>query len=176
MLLSMFLSLIGAKKFHGKVLALLAIIVSGLIAFFSVGNPSYVTIIEDPAVRQSGVLLENPLSLSFPVYGSLSVESVALSYARQYYQLNFFSLTFYRDWILGESAGYIWVKLSVIDYALYYLFFTFVNLVGAGIGVWLSRRSFMDRLSKPVKRVGPALIAVALTAMSMFFLFSAYQL
>lgn len=34
----------------------------------------------------------------------------------------------------------------------------------------------MDRLSKPVRRVGPALIAISLTVTSFYFLFSAYRL
>jgi hypothetical protein len=178
MLLSTFLSFLVARRFRGKVFALLAIIISGLTTLFSIGIPSYVTLTEAhrfPSSPKSGVRLENPLPLSFPICASLSW-TVTFSSAWQDLRLYFAGLLFHAERILGvdRMAGY-WLEFSLTDYANFFSFFMLINIVGSVFGYWLSRRAFIDRLSKPIKRVGPALIAIALMAMSVYLLSSAYQ-
>lgn len=174
----MFLSLLAARRFRGKVFALLVIIISGVIAFFSVGIPSCVTLPEYhrfPSSPKSGVLLENPLPLSFPIHSSLSL-TVTFSSAWQDLQLYFTGLQFHAERIFGVShMGGYWLDFSLVDYANFFSFFMLINVVGSVFGYWLSRRASIDRLSKPVKRVGPALIAIALIVTSVYLLSNAYQ-
>ena len=174
----MFLSLLVARRLRGKAFALLAIIISGLIAFFSVGIPSYVTLTEYhrfPSSPKSGVLLENPFPLSFPICASLSW-TVTFSSGWQDLGLYFAGLLFHAERILGvdHMAGY-WLEFSLADYANFFSFFMLINVVGSVFGYWLSRRAFVDRLSKPVKRAVPAAVAIALAVASVNFLSSAYQ-
>ena len=177
MLLSMFLSLLVARRLRGKTFALVAIIISGLIAFFSVGIPSYVTLTEQysAGLSQSGVLLESPRPLSFPFYAYLSLKGT-FSSVRQDLQLSFAGSLLHTEMVQGGYSVVWWLQFSLADYANFFSLFVLVNIVGSALGYWLSKRAFIDRLSKPVKRVGPALIAVALTLMSVYFLFSSFQL
>lgn len=178
MLLSMFLSLFVARRFRGKVFALLAIIISGSITFFSIGIPRYDTFPEDVSAvgPQSGLLLENPLPLSFPIYGSLNL-TVTFSSAWQDLQLYFAGLLFHTERIQGVyDVGVHWLNFSLVDYAIFFSFFMLINIGGSAFGYWLSRRAFIDRLSKPVKRIGPAAIVIALTVTSLYLFHKAYQI
>lgn len=152
MLLSMLVSLLLAKRFHGKIYVLLMAVGLVLTSFFSVGVPSYHFISKDSAVEaQSGILLDNPLPLSFPIYASLNLEWRALSAWTQHYQLYFLTFIFYKNKVQSQSLIYMWLFLSWGDYILYYSFFLIVNFVGAVIGYWLSKTTFIDKLLAKIK-------------------------
>lgn len=143
MLLSLFVSFLLTRKLRGKTRVLPVIASLVLISFFSVGTPNYH---ELPMENQRGILFDNPLSISFPFYASLTIENVGISTGTQYYQLYFLTLMLHKDWVQATSPGVIWLNMSWSDYILYYSFFMLVNMVGTIIGYWLSKAAFIDKL------------------------------
>jgi len=81
MLLSMFMSFLLARKFHGKAYVFLMATGLVLISFFSVGLPHYYSEEIFPNRTESGLLLENPVPLSFPFYASFYFERASTAHA-----------------------------------------------------------------------------------------------
>ena len=130
-----------------------------LTSFFSVGIPHYES--RDSYLWDSaGVVLEYPLPLSFPFYASLHFERMTtahnmrhIGFDKETYHLHFLTL------ILHDSVVYkiVWggpipavpfMSITWGHYILYYSFFLLVNIVGAIIGYWISKTTFINKLLK----------------------------
>ncbi len=147
MLLSMFMSFLLARRFHGKVYVFLMAIVLTLTSFFSVGSPHYYSKVF-PDRTESGILLENPLLLTFPFYASLCLERT-IAFDHETYQLRFLTLMFQEYSVYSEGPrGTLSLDISWSIYILFISFFFLVNMVGAIIGYWISRKTFIRNLSK----------------------------
>ena len=159
MLLSMFTSFLLARRFHRK--AYVFLMAAGLVftSFFSVGLPHYYSerIIAD---TESGLLLENPVPLSFPFYASLYFERVSiahnfrhLGFDKETYQLHFLTLILhdflvYKRYWGGLAGSLLFMKITWGHYILFISFFSLVNIVGVIIGYWLSKTTFIEKLFK----------------------------
>lgn len=151
MLLSMFVSFLLTRKLRGKTYVLAVVVSLFLISFFSVGVPTVINLPEREVVpAERGILLDNPLPLSFPFYASLNVKKpinlTTEHYVSEKYQLYFFASMFHQTWVWSEFPGGVHLNISLVDYILYCSFFMFVNVVGALMGYWISKAAFIDKL------------------------------
>jgi len=153
MLLSVFVSFLLAIIFRRKPYVLFMAICLLLISFFSVGVPTTINLSErSVAPAERGILLDNPLPLSFPLYASLYVEKPinfpTEHYVSEKYQLYFFTSIFHQTWVWSEFPEGVHLNISWVDYTIFYSFFMLINMVGAIIGYWLSKTTFIDKLLK----------------------------
>lgn len=181
MLLSTIISFLMARTFHGKGYVFSIAISLLLTSFFSVGVPHYLQLGE-LSEAQNGVLFENPLLFSFPFYALLKNEYIGISSLRQYYQLCFFTFMFHKSWVLADVAAHRWLGISLLDYFLYFSFFLTLNIVGAIIGYWTSKRTYIDvRLQKMkqkfghIRRINRAFATIFLS-MGVFLVFYTYYI
>jgi hypothetical protein len=141
MLLSMFISLILARKFKGKVFVSLMTAVLILISVSSIGFPS----VWGPWRGYTFWHLNLPaIPLSLPFY--ISIREV------YHYTINLPSphppgydveLFFLRSTI--DGLGFYLINLTASYIILLVSFFLLINLVGAIFGYWISKTPFMDR-------------------------------
>lgn len=147
MLLSMFMSFLLAKRFRGKLYVFLMAIVLALTSFFSTGFPHYCSRVFFDRT-ESGVLLENPLLLTFPFHASLCLERT-IGFDRETYQLRFLTLMFQEYSVYSEGPrGTLSLDISWSIYILFISFFILVNMVGAIIGYWISKKALIQNLSE----------------------------
>jgi len=141
MLLSMFISFILARKFTGKTYVSLMTVSLILVSLFSMGLPSRFDYYQYAGF--DAYKLEHPLPISFPFYVSLQPVVVTLPRYGPIgsYLLHFLTFDFVRDY----------VPFTLGDLYLYYSFFLLVNLVGAILGYWISKTTFIEKLLKKVK-------------------------
>jgi hypothetical protein len=179
MLLSVFVSFLLARRFHGKLYAFLITVTLVIMSFFSTGSPTCF-LCEFPSwsrftlyTRNNGVLLKHLLPLSFPFHASINRQHPNLRTLNETYQLHFLTSTF------QESPVFVSVGPGIVDtvyltlyftwthYVLYYSFFLLVNVIGAIIGYWTEKRAFIDKVLQKVKplvvntRVGRAVVGSA---------------
>jgi len=146
MLLSMFISFLLARKIKGKLYVLLITVVLILVSLFSIGFPriwDYLGWRYSPEYIFWQLNLP-ALALSFPfhVYFSLArLRFVPPSPNPPIYDLNLYFLVFQLESFdrIYLSTGYIILLVS---------FFLLVNLVGAILGYWISKTTFIDKLLK----------------------------
>ena len=134
MLLSTLISFLLGIMFRRKVYVyvLLEAIALFLVVFFSVGVPSYY---HEARTGTSGITFDPPVPLSFPLYATLRGVG-GFGWMIQYYQFYFLTLNLHQSAVSGGSR----LLLSWGDYVLFFSFFLLVNVVGAAIGYWISRR------------------------------------
>ena len=151
MLLSMFISFLLARKIKGKLYVLLITVVLILVSLFSIGFPriwDYLGWRYSPEYIFWQLNLP-ALALSFPfhVYFSQVLHFVSplppLPNPPRY-DLSLFFLVFKLESFYGIflTIGYIILLVS---------FFLLVNLVGAILGYWISKTTFIDRQLKKDK-------------------------
>lgn len=130
---------------------LLSIVSLVLISFFSVGIPEFRFGQRVWPVERNAVLLHNPVPLSFPLYASIRYER-DIHVDDMLYRLYLFNFVIQEHWIFFYSfMPYLTFNLSMFDYVLYYSFFMLFNIVGAIIGYWISKTTFIDKLLKKRK-------------------------
>jgi hypothetical protein len=144
MLLSMFISFILARRFTGKTYVSLMAVSLALVSLFSMGLPSRF----DYYPYSDAYKLEHPLPISFPFHASIKYPPM---YARHPPAISYF-------------VHFVTVKI-VIDYTpftltlgklyFYYSFFLLFNLVGAILGYWISKTTFIDKLLKKGQNISP---------------------
>lgn len=143
MLLSMLISFLLGMIFHRRVYVyvLLEAIALFLVVFFSVGFPLY---FNDVRTGTSGVIFSPfyypPVPLSFPFYATLEADRGGITWEIHYYQFNFLTLNLHRFTVGSASLRGNYYLLSWGDYVLFFSFFLLVNIVGAAIGYWMSKR------------------------------------
>lgn len=153
MLLSLFTSFLLARRFPRKLHALFMAIGLLLVSFFSVGVPEYVSIPKEDFRRPTsteGVLLNNFFPLSFPFYSSVYYQmpvGIRDSYWKEY-RLNLLTVILYGTRILHGATGPAGVgsfvlSFSWLDYILYFSVFLLINIVGAVLGYWISKRRWL---------------------------------
>ena len=150
MLLSMFISFLLARRFGGRMYVPLMIVGLVLVSFFSVGIPEFRFGQRVWPMERNAVLLHNPVPLSFPLYASsVKYETDEAYRGDMLYQLYLFNfvirehLIFFYSFIPSKTFN-----LGMFDYVLYYSFFMLVNMVGAILGYWLGKATFIDHLFK----------------------------
>jgi len=138
MLLSMFVSFFLARMLRWKIYLLLMSAILVLVSVFSIGVPYYESKVF-PFRTTSGVLIENPIPLSFPFYATLYQEIHGVG-SFENYRLNFlaFTLLEYNIWSEVRLWGSLSYNLSWADYVLFLLVFSLGNFVGAIIGYWIN--------------------------------------
>jgi hypothetical protein len=152
MLLSMLVSFLLARIFRKKVYVVLTAVGLLLISFLSVGVPEYVFMPENlPQPSTQGLLLSRPLPLSFPFYTSI-YHRTPMGFRDvewEDYRLYFITIILEETRIVSVSVlGSAVFSFSWSTYILCYAFFLVINIVGAGIGHWISRREFVDKMLK----------------------------
>jgi len=142
MLLSMFISLLLARKFKGKVFVLLTTAVLILISVSSIGFPSVWGSWRGNTYWQVNLPV---IPLSLPFHVSIPEVSYGLIEPPFYpkplppsYDVELFFLGFMIDglYLINLTASHIIFLIS---------FFLLINLVGAIFGYWISKTTFMDR-------------------------------
>lgn len=163
----MLLSFLQARMFRPKAYVVFSAVTIALISFISVGVPYYKSGVsyfpQQPLQQTSGIVIRNPLPLSFPFYSSVNHTTQLGPYAGfktswEVYQIEFLTLRFpqsalhtivYQNTTHAESQQSLTsFYLDWGDYLLYFSFFTLVNLVGAIIGYWISRSNLANKLFK----------------------------
>jgi len=141
MLLSMFLSLLLARKFKGRVLVLLMTAVSIILSVSSIGFPSVWGSYHGFTFWH----LNSPaIPLSFPFYVSIpevDYLTINIPHPRPLppgYDVELFLFGFMID-------GLYLIHLQACHTILLVSFFLLINLVGAIFGYWISKTSFVDR-------------------------------
>lgn len=154
-MLSIFLSFLLKRIFHGKVYVPFTTTCLLLISFFSAGVPEYWSIPENlPQPSTQGLHLNNLLPLSFPFYASIYHRRPMdfRDVEWEDYRLNFITLILQETRVVFVSIlGTVVLSLSWTTYILYFSFFSLVNIIGAAIGYWLSQTAFIDKLLKKRK-------------------------
>ena len=163
MLLSIFISFLLTRKFKGKVYILLMTAVLILISLFSIGVPSIWGTLEwhRLAVEYYGEettiwQLNIPaIPLSFPFHASISEEYPILLIRPGYtpppsYQIELCFLTS-KIW----ANDYVNRFLTSEHIFLLLSSFLLVNLVGAILGYWISKTTFIDKLLKKGHNIPP---------------------
>ena len=141
MLLSMFISLLLARRFKGKVFVLLMTAVLILVSVSSIGFPSVwrsyygVTFWQ---VNSPAIPLSFPFYVSIPEVDYLTINIPHPKPLPPGYDLELFFLGFMIDglYLIHLEASHIIFLVS---------FFLLINLVGAIFGYWISKTTFMDR-------------------------------
>jgi len=154
MLLSMFTSFLLARRFKGKVYVLLVTVVLILMSLLSIGFPSvWGTMRDETTVWQVNL---PAIPLSFPFHTSIS-EGPPINIVGTWrppfpfpptYSVRLYFLT-YQVWT-NEMSGPL--QLLTSEHIVFLLpFFLLVNLIGATFGYWISKTTFIDKLSKKDK-------------------------
>ena len=142
MLLSMFISFLLARKFKVRIYILLMTVVLILVSLFSIGFPriwDYLGWSYSPEYIFWQLNLP-ALALSFPFHVYFSqVFCIACMHNPLIYDLNLYFLVFQL-----ESFGRMYLTTGYI--ILLVSFFLLVNLVGAMLGYWISKTTFIDKL------------------------------
>ena len=145
MLLSMFISLLLARKFKGKVFVLLITAVLILISVSSAGFPSIKDLEAEPNEGYWQVnLFAIPLSFPFhahfsEVNGGFIMPPPLPHFIRPpYYDVKLYSFGF-------EIGANYFIPLTTNYVVFLTSFFLLVNLVGAIFGYWISKTTFMNR-------------------------------
>jgi len=148
MLLSMFVSFFLARLLKWKKYLLLMTASLVLISIFSIGVPHSESKVF-PFRTTNGVLIENPIPLSFPFYGTLYQE-IHGGNGFENYRINFlaFTLLEYNVWSEGRLWGTFSYNLSWADYVLLLLVFSLGNFVGAIIGYWINMTTLKKKKMK----------------------------
>jgi hypothetical protein len=162
MLLSMLVSFLLALKLRQEKYVLFSAIMVALVSFLSAGVPHYESYVysylPEPS-NVSGVVMSEPLPLSFPFYAYINRTSYPSSlppkediYESYQVELLTFKLpqSSARTIIdvsqnIGAEQPTRFLYLDWGDYLLYYTFFFALNLVGTIIGYWVSRTAFIDQ-------------------------------
>ncbi len=141
MLLSMFMSLLLARKFKGKVFVLLMTPVLIIISVSSIGFPSVWS-------SYYGIIfwqMNSPaIPLSFPFHVSMRETyryTSSIHPTPPGYDVKLFFLWSTIDGLLG----FYLINLTASYITLLASFFLLVNLVGAIFGYWISKTPFIDR-------------------------------
>jgi len=133
----MLLSLLLAKKLK-KIYTIAMIIIVGLTSFFSAFGLPKVTKISSYFIKPI-----SPVPLSYPFY------AYVYSYQTRPDPIEGFS------WIVKSySLDVLGIRIDSLDLSLmhledgflYYSFFLLVNVIGAVVGYWISKASFLDKL------------------------------
>jgi len=162
------LSFLQALSLRQKRYALFSAITVALVSLLSAGVPRYESY-SYPYLPQasnvSGVVVSQPLPLSFPFYAYINRTSVQSFvppredvYESYLIELATFRLpqSYYRTVMdvyqnIGAESPTKFLYLDWGDYLLYYMFFLTVNLAGAIIGYWISRTQFIEQWLKKRK-------------------------
>lgn len=164
----MFLSFLLARMFSQKAYVFFSVVTIALISLFSVGLPyresgsSHYP--HQPLQQTSGIVIRNPLPLSFPFYAFVNHTTqlgpyTGIETSLEVYQIEFLTLRFPQSalrTIVYQNTTYansqqtlMYFYLDWGDYLLlYFSFFMLVNVIGAFIGYWISRSTLATKLFK----------------------------
>lgn len=155
MLLSMLMSFLLARKLKVKVYVLLMAVLLIIISLVSIGFPTVsgtVKIRMRPPQKRITVWQTNlpAIPLSFPFYASISVE-YHLLFIVDYVPLPLYHIE------LHFLTSQIWTNyynnwyLTLEHIILLFSSFLLINLIGALIGYWISKTTFIEKLLKKDK-------------------------
>ena len=153
MLLSMFTSFLLARKFKVKIYILLMTVVLILVSLFSIGFPSVWRSAGGIVIWQVNL---PAIPLSFPFYASIS--EVPYAYLLPYYPRPSHPLAYSVElyFLSFQPVGF---ESIVITRHIIFLvsFFLLINLIGAILGYWISKTTFIDKLiARRKTKVKPA--------------------
>lgn len=143
MLLSFILSFLLSRKLK-RIYPIAMIIIVGLVSFFSAfGIPTVTRILDTDFVKPI-----SPAPLSFPFYTYVYSYIVTDLVEHMSWRVDAYSLD-----VLGIRIDSL--DLSVMhleDCLLYYSFFLLINVIGAIVGYWVNKTSFVVRakVNKPL--------------------------
>jgi len=156
MLLSMFTSFLLARRFKGKVYVLLVTVILILVSLFSAGFPSLKDLEAQPKEGYWQVnLFAIPLSFPFYVHisevkGGIVAPPLPHFIPPPHYDVKLYSFGF-------EVGANYFIPLTTNYIILLVSFFLLVNLVGAILGYWISKTTFIDKLlTRRKTKVNPA--------------------
>jgi hypothetical protein len=166
MLLSMFTSFLLARRFKGKVYVLLMTVVLILMSLLSIGFPSVWGTLSSVNIILDGTTVWQvnlpAIPLSFPFHASIS-EPPPINIAGDWmppipfpplYSVKLYFLA-YQVWT-NEMLGPLHLLTSE-HIVLLLPFFLLVNLVGAILGYWISKATFIETLfARRKTKVSPA--------------------
>ena len=151
MLLSMLISFLFARKLKGKAYVLLMTVVLILVSLFSIGFPSVWGSTGGNTIWQVNL---PAIPLSFPFHISISRPIIILLHdvpipecfrlhpLPPMYEIRLYFLTI-QIW-----SNLDWWLLTSQDIILLVSSFLVINLVGAILGYWISKTTFIDELLK----------------------------
>jgi hypothetical protein len=142
MLLSMFISFVLARRFSGRNYVTLIIVTIALLSFFSAFG--WITLHQrtDFTHRTSQWYKLSPVPLSLPFYASvlydMAVRPLPIDSSRITYRIGLLTVE-----ILSVTESYSSFTLG--QASVYFSFFFLVNLIGAILGYWINKSTFIDR-------------------------------
>ena len=161
MLLSMFISFLLARRRKGKVYILLMTVVLILVLLLSIGFPSvWGTLRDGTTVWQVN---SSTIPLSFPFHTSISREYLVIGRAEYIppfplppiYRARLYFLAI-QVWTNEIAWNYLLLTSERI--ILLVSFFLLFNLIGAILGYWISKATFLEKLlTRRKNKVKPAL-------------------
>ena len=161
----MLVSFLLALRFHKKVYVFFSAVIVVFVSFLSAGVPHYESYSYSYLPQSSivsGVVVSQPLPLSFPFYAYINRTSYPSSLPPsenfyEYYQIELVTFRLPQNYVrmvmdinqnIGAEQPTRFLYMDWGDYLLYYTFFFALNLVGAIIGYWISRTAFIDQWLK----------------------------
>jgi len=157
MLLSMFISFLLARKFRGKTYVLLMVYILLLITMFSMGFPNSVRVRwshgERTVVTTFWKVYLPAIPLSFPFYAEISEVPVYTIAIHQPPHPPRYDVKLFFLGLQIESLNFIVLTTSHIIFSV--SFFLLFNLVGAILGYWISKTTFIDKLLKKGRNISP---------------------
>jgi hypothetical protein len=147
MLLSMFISFLLARRFRGKVYVLLMTMVLILVSLFSIGFPIIWRSIDGDIIWQMN---SATIPLSFPFHASISeipYADLLPYYPRPLHPLAYDVELYFLTFQLVDFESIVITRHIIFLVS----FFLPVNLVGAILGYWINKSTFIDKLLKKDK-------------------------
>ncbi len=155
-------SFLLAVRFRQEKYVLWSAVVVALVSLLSAGVPHYESYFYSylpQSSNVSGVVISDPLPFSFPFYAYINRTSYTSSLPPrediyEYYQIELVMLRLPQSYVRTVMDTYVnigfeqptrFLYLDWGDYLLYYTFFLALNLVGAIIGYWISKSTFVVR-------------------------------
>ena len=158
----MLLSFLLALKLRREKYVLFSAITVALVSFLSAGVPHYESYVysylPEPS-NVSGVVISQPLPLSFPFYAYINRTTYPSSLPPkediyEHYQIELVTFRLPQSNVrtamdayqnIGAQQPAKFLNLDWGDYLLYYTFFLALNLGGTIIGYWISRAAFIEQ-------------------------------
>jgi hypothetical protein len=136
MFLSIFLSFVLSRKFRGRSYALLTILITVVVSFFSASGWEEVIVFNSDYYFTPTF----PIPLSFPFYASIDISMGFISppgSPPMYGEYQFYFLTV-------EIGRFVFPLRSAL-FLLVYSFFVLVNLIGGIVGYWMGKSVILER-------------------------------
>jgi len=145
MLLSIFTSFILARRFKGKVYVLLMIVFLVIVSLVSIGVPSVEVYAHAHGTTTVWKVNIPAIPLSFPFHAHISeVKGIIIAPPLPFIPLPHYDVKLYT---CGFEIGANYFIPLTTNYIIFLIsFFLIINLVGAILGYWISKTTFIEKI------------------------------